>query len=77
MKIVGNLTQVAVDPSPYKQYSPVLNFYGVQVELEVAEQDVVRKDDGAIVLDLDGLMAILSQIGDAIQDMHFDRQHNK
>lgn len=77
MKIVGNLTQVSVDPSPYKQYSPVLNFYGVQVELDVPKEQAVKKEDGSIVITLDGLMAVLEQVATAIDDMHFERQHSK
>jgi hypothetical protein len=76
-KIVGILAQIQTDPTQYKPYSPLIMFDRVRVEFEVPDGEVTPDADGGCTLTIEGLMVILSQFADAMQDMHFDRQHTK
>jgi hypothetical protein len=53
----------------YKPYTYELEFSNVEVELEVPSEGVEKKGQ-TVVLNLQGFTAVISQLCDAIDEMH-------
>jgi hypothetical protein len=67
------LNKIVCDPVQYKPYSPEFTLQDVIVEIPL-DSDLVELDEDQLVLQLEGMQALLAKVANAVEDMHKSRQ---
>jgi hypothetical protein len=67
------LNKIVCDPVQYKPYSPEFTLQDVIVEIPL-DSDLVELDEDQLVLQLEGMQALLAKVANAVEDMHSTRQ---
>lgn len=78
VSIMGKIEQITTDRTRYKNYSPQVTFDNLRVVFEVPEDEAVVKDDGEVIITLEGFAVhILDVFAQHIDDMHRDWERRK
>jgi hypothetical protein len=67
------LDEIVCDPVQYKPYSPKFSAQDVIVEIPL-DSELVEIDGDLVVLQLEGLQALMAKVANAVEEMHTARQ---
>lgn len=65
----ANFRILSAQRQQYKPYAYELEFPGAVLEINLGD-DEIRSEDGLLVINKDGFKAILSQLSDAVDEVH-------
>lgn len=70
------LDEIVCDPVQYKPYSPKFSAQDVVVEVPL-DSELVEVDGDLVVLQLEGLQALMAKVANAVEQMHSARQEGQ